>query len=237
MKDYLQDIVKHTHSLGMLTLVKVTGTDTATDLLAVGEDKSVILMASFKKPVPELVGDFGMPNLDKLNIILNIPEYAEGSKMTIRYKNGTLPEGIDFENKAGDFKNYYRFMEGNLLKSVKQTRQVNWNVEFKPTVANIQRFKFQASAHAGEVAFVPKVENSKLKFYFGNPSSHAGDFVFQDSVTGNLTKGYNWGVNTVNSILSLSGDKEMKISDEGMMSITVDSGLGVYSYLLPSLSK
>jgi hypothetical protein len=30
MKDYLLDIVKHTHSLGFISLVKVTGTDAKT---------------------------------------------------------------------------------------------------------------------------------------------------------------------------------------------------------------
>ena len=30
MKDYLQDIVKHTHALGFIDLVKVTGTSTET---------------------------------------------------------------------------------------------------------------------------------------------------------------------------------------------------------------
>jgi hypothetical protein len=39
------------------------------------------------------------------------------------------------------------------------------------------------------------------------------------------------------SILGLSGDKTMKISDAGAMMITVDSGLAEYNYILPAQSK
>ena len=70
MKDILQDIVAHTHALGFLSLVKVTAdNDTAIDAMA--EDRSVILTATTHNPVPEFVGTFGMPNLGKLNTILN----------------------------------------------------------------------------------------------------------------------------------------------------------------------
>jgi hypothetical protein len=44
-------------------------------------------------------------------------------------------------------------------------------------------------------------------------------------------------VKQVTSILGLPGDKKMKISDQGAMEITVDSGLAVYRYLLPGQTK
>jgi len=37
MKDYLLDIVKHTHSLGFISLVKVTGTDKTTTFEGLAE--------------------------------------------------------------------------------------------------------------------------------------------------------------------------------------------------------
>ena len=57
------------------------------------------------------MGTFGMPNLDKLGIILRIPEYAENANITIskQERNGeNVPVGIAFENAGGDFKNDYR---------------------------------------------------------------------------------------------------------------------------------
>ena len=243
MKDYLQDIVQHTHSLGMIDLVKITGTDQETTIDSIAEDRSVIVQAKFSNPVPEFVGVFGMPNLGKLNTILNIPEYREDAKLTIlsQDRNGNqVPVGIHFENKGGDFKNDFRFMTSEIinekLKSVKM-KQVKWNVEFNPTVANMQRLKFQASANSEETTFVAKTNGNKLEFYFGDHSSHAGNFVFQDGITGSLSKAWNWPVNAVISILSLAGDKSMKISDEGAMQITVNSGIAEYNYLLPAQQK
>ena len=43
MKDILQDIVKHTHSLGFIDLVKIVGDDTKTEMDAMAEDRSVVV--------------------------------------------------------------------------------------------------------------------------------------------------------------------------------------------------
>ena len=243
MKDYLQDIVQHTHSLGIIDLIKITGTDQETVLNAIAEDRSVILDAHFKNPVPEFVGTFGMPNLGKLNTILNIQEYREDAQLSIlnQERNGaTVPVGIHFENKAGDFKNDYRFMTSDIindkLKKVSM-KSVPWNVEIVPTVAAIQKMKFQASANSDEPVFVVKTESNKLKFFFGDHSTHAGDFVFADGINGTLSKSWSWPVAAVIGILGLSGDKNIKISDAGVMQITVDSGIAVYEYKLPAQTK
>lgn len=243
MKDYLQDIVQHTHGLGIIDLVKITGTDQETAIDAIAEDRSVIVQAKFKNPVPEFVGTFGMPNLGKLNTILNIPEYKEDAKLSINKQNRNnedVPVGIHFENKGGDFKNDYRFMTSEVinekLKSVK-FKGVNWDVQITPAVQSIQRMKFQAAANSEENTFVAKTDNGKLKFFFGDHSSHAGDFVFQDGVTGTLSKAWNWPVSAVISILGLPGDKELKFSDAGAAMIVVDSGIAVYNYILPAQQK
>ena len=243
MRDYLLDIVKNTYGLGIIDLVKIAGTDTETNIEALAEDRSVIVQAKLNGPVPEFIGTFGMPNLGKLNTILGISEYKDNAKISLtkQDRNGEqVPVGLHFENAAGDFKNDYRFMSQEIvndkLKTVKM-RTVTWNVEFEPTVANIQRLKFQASANAEELNFTAKTEGSDLKLFFGDHSSHAGNFVFQSGITGTLTKGWSWPVNAVMAILSLAGDKTFRISDEGAAQITVNSGLATYNYILPAQSK
>ncbi len=243
MRDHLLDIVKNTYGLGNIDLVKIVGTAQETAIEALAEDRSVIVQAKLNGPVAEFVGTFGMPNLGKLNTILNIPEYKENAKITLNTqdRNGeTVPTGLHFENAAGDFKNDYRFMSQEIvadkLKSVKM-RAVNWNVEFEPTVAAIQRLKFQASANSEEVNFTAKTEGSDLKFFFGDHSTHAGNFVFQAGITGTLTKGWSWPVAAVIAILNLNGDKKFSISDEGAAQITVNTGLATYNYILPAQSK
>lgn len=242
MRDYLLDIVKHTHSLGFVDLVKITGTAESTLINAVGEEKVAIVEAQFHNPVPEFVGTFGMPNLSKLSTILNIPEYKEDAKLSIIYQNKEekIPEGIHFENTVGDFKNDYRFMSSEVvndkLKTVK-FKGVKWGVEIEPTVAAIQRLRFQAQANSEETTFVARVENGNLVFYFGDHSSHAGTFVFAHDVAGSLSKAWHWPINAVISILSLPGDKMIRFSDEGAAQITVDSGLATYNYILPAQTK
>ena len=243
MRDHLLDIVKNTYGLGGISLVKITGTAKDTTIEALAEDRSVIVQGKLNGPVAEFIGTFGMPNLDKLNIILGISEYKENAKITLttQDRNGeTVPVGLHFENAAGDFKNDYRFMSQEIvndkLKTVKM-RTVNWNVEFEPTVANIQRLKFMASANAEENNFTAKTNGGNLELSFGDHSSHAGNFVFQAGVTGSLTKGWSWPVSAFISILNLSGDKTVKISDEGAAQITVNTGLATYNYILPAQSK
>lgn len=243
MQDYLRDIVRNTHGLGIIDLVKITGTITETVIEAIAEDRTVIVQAKTNKPVSEFIGMFGMPNLSKLSTILGIPEYKDDAKisLTMQDKDGTqIASGLHFENKAGDFKNDYRFMAaeivGDRLKSVK-FKGANWNVEFHPTAINIQRLKFQAQANSDETTFTAKTEGTDLKLFFGDHSSHAGNFVFQNDIKGSLTKGWNWPVSAVISILSLPGDKVFRISDDGAAQITVDSGLATYNYILPAMTK
>lgn len=243
MKDHLLDIVQHTHGLGVIDLVKITGTENETVIEAIAEDKSVIVQAKFTGVLPEFIGTFGMPNLGKLNTILNIPEYKEDANISVNKQNkeGTeVPVGVHFENKTGDFKNDYRFMSSEIvndkLKSVKM-RPVSWTVEIVPTTASVQKLKFQASANSEETVFVAKTENNDLKFYFGDHSSHAGNFVFCAGVKGKLTKSWAWPIAVVINILNLPGDKTFKISDEGAAMITVYSGIATYNYLLPAQMK
>jgi hypothetical protein len=244
MQDYLRDIVQHTYSLGNIDTVKIAGTQDETRITALAEDKSVVVDAKFKNPVPEFMGTFGMPNLGKLNTILGIPEYKEDAQLSINTQQNiageTVPSGIHFENKTGDFKNDYRFMTKEVVDAKlrdQKMRQVKWNVEFAPTAQNIQRMRFQASANSEETTFTAKTENGDLKFYFGDFSSHAGNFVFQSGVSGNLARSWSWPVAAVIAILALSGDKTFKISDEGAAMITVDSGIAEYNYILPAQTK
>jgi hypothetical protein len=240
MKDHLLDLVQHTYDLGCIDLIKVIGTDKETAINGFAEDKSVILDAKFVGPVADFVGTFGMPNLGKLKTLLNLQEYREDATLTITRKTSGEPDGITFENKAGDFRNNYRFMASEIVNEKLKTLKFNgaaWNITFEPTVAAIQRLKMQAQANSEEPNFQVKTENKNLKFFFGDHSTHSGNFVFQPDVTGTLKHTWAWPVAQVMSILSLTGDKTMQISDGGCMQITVDSGLAVYNYILPAQTK
>ena len=243
MQNLLKDIVGHTHNLGFLDTVKITGDEEATKIDSMAEDRSVIVQAKTKEPINEVEGVFGMPNLNKLDLHLKCPEYKEDAKISVATQKdpdgNDVPASVNFENKTGDFKNSYRFMStaviNDQLKNVKM-KPVKWAVEIVPTADSIQKLRFQSQAHSDATTFSSKTENGELKFFFGDQASHAGSFTFA-TTSGTLQKQLNWPVGVVNSILSLPGDKEFKISDEGVACITVDSGLAVYNYMLPAQSK
>jgi hypothetical protein len=151
-----------------------------------------------------------------------------------------MPVGLHLENTAGDFKNDYRFMTAEIVAEKLKTpkfRGVNWHVEFEPMVAGIQRLKMQASANSEELNFKAKTDGTDLKFFFGDHSTHAGEFVFHAGVTGSLKHAWSWPVKQFISIMDLTGDKVVKISDDGAAQITVNSGIAEYNYILPAQQK
>ena len=240
MRDYLLDLVEHTHDLGCIDLVKIVGTDKETKIHGLAEDKTVVVDGKFKNPVPEFMGTFGMPNLSKLKILLNLQEYRENAKFAVTKKATGEPDGIAFENAVGDFKNSYRFMTTQIVNEKLKAitfKEPTWHVEFEPTVAGIQRLKMQAQANAEENFFQARTENGDLKFYFGDHSTHAGNFVFHPGISGQIKRAWSWPVKQVISIMDLTGDKKMKISDDGAAEITVDSGIATYRFILPAQTK
>ena len=247
MKDILQDVVSHTHALGFLTLVKITAEDDKTTIDSMAEDRSVILSSSTHKKISEFEGTFGMPNLDKLALHLKNPEYQKDAKLEVvkADRNGeTIPTHIHFENSTGDFQNDYRFMNKAIIEEKLKTvkfKGATWNVTCDPSLAAINRMKLQSAAHAEEPTFNVKTEEtggvSDLVFSFGDSATHAGSFVFQNAVEGSLSHTWSWPVAQVQSILNLTGELTMSISDQGAMQISVDSGMAKYDYILPAQSK
>ena len=244
MKDILQDVVAHTHALGFLPLVKVTSEDGTTSVDSMAEDRSVILSATTHTVVNEFVGTFGMPNLDKLNLHLKNPEYKDNAKIDVvtAERNGeTIPTHIHFENAAGDFQNDYRFMNKAIIEEKLKTvkfKGAAWAVTFTPSIA---RMKLMSAAHSEETTFNVTTKETgginDLVFSFGDASTHAGEFVFQNAVEGKLQHTWSWPVTQVQAILNLSGNITMSISDQGAMMISVDSGMATYDYILPAQSK
>jgi hypothetical protein len=206
------------------------------------DDRSVIMQAETANPHPDMIGVFGMPQLNKLKYHLDCPEYKEDATIEVvkGQRNGEeIPVGLHFENKAGDFKNDYRFMNTEIINEKLKTikfKGVKWDVEVSPTLQSVQRFNFQASANNEHTTFLAKTENGNLKFIFGDQSTHGGEFIFATNVAGNLNKAWTWPVSSVLSILKIADANNAKIgfSNEGAMQITLDSGLATYKYIIPA---
>jgi hypothetical protein len=240
MKDTLNDLISHTVQLGFIDLIKVVGTDTDTEIKAIAEDRTVIISGKLKVPHPQFVGTFGMPNLTKLKTILGFDEYDEHAtiNMTRQTRDGVdTPCAVHFETQHKDFVNDYRLMSKEIVEEkVKMPKfaGATWNIDFEPKVANIQRLKKQAGANSEQLTFTTKMDGTDLKIYFGDVSSHSANFVFETQFNGTISRAWAWPVIQFIKIMDLTGDKRIYISDQGVMRITVDSGLADYEYLLPA---
>lgn len=244
MKDNLLDLIQHTQGLAGIELAKVEGTDQETKVFALAEDKSLVIYGTLNGPLADFIGVFGMPNLTKLKTILSFDEYDKNAKISTtredRDGEKDVPVGIHFETESGDFVNDYRLMSKNVVSDrvgAVAFKGANWNVEFEPTIAGIQRLKKQAQANSEEVNFTVKTDNGDLKIFFGDHSTHSGNFVFQPGVTGTIARSWQWPVKVFLAIMDLAGDKMVRISDQGAAEVTVDSGLATYRYLLPAQAK
>ena len=242
IKDILTDIIAHTHITGFLNTIKITGDDKETLIDSISEEKDVILNAKIKNPVSEFEGTFGMGNLDKLALHLKSPEYKENATIEVVKKSkakDAAPSNLYFENETGDFTNEFRFMAAQTINAIIKPlsfKVPNWDISFTPSVTAIQRLKLQAQVHSEETKFTITVDNKNLVCSFGDASTHAGNFIFQSNV-GKLRNELKWPIQQVLSILNLNGDCTMHISDEGLMKITIDSGIAEYDYILPSQTK
>lgn len=243
MKSILKDLVAHTHSLGFINLVKITGDKDKTSVEALADNRTVIVQAETNNPVADFKGTFGLPDLNKLDLHLKNPEYKEGEEIKVVWENRNgedRPVMIHFENAAGDFSNDYKLMGTELINEKLKTvkfKGTNWPVEFEPTVTSINRFKLQAAAHNGETIFLVKTDGDKINFFFGDPSTHEGNFTFHVGITGKLRQAWSYPIAQVISILNLDGDKTVKFSDDGVALVTVDSGIAKYNYYIPAQTK
>lgn len=244
MKDQLLDLVSHTHDLGCIDLIKIVGDENTTEIHGIADDRSIVLNASFNNTIADFNGTFGMPNLNNLKSILSTPIFDADSSITVKRQDReeatNVPVGLHFQTVNNDYSNDYRFMVTEVvnekLKNV-SFKGANWQVEFTPTEANIQKLRYQSQANPNEIIFQTKTEDGNLVFSFGDHSTHAGSFVFQADVDGILNSNWHWPLKAVQGILSLTGDKKMYISDSGAAKITVNSGLATYDYIILAQQK
>lgn len=245
IKDIFQDIVNHTHALGFLDLVKISGGKENTKIDSIKSDHKVLLFGRTVEPFLEENEGFGIGQLGKLKYLLDCIEYREDPKIDLvkDERNGEeMIVALHLENSIGDFKNDFSFMSKQIInekiKSASFKTSINWNVELEPSIQSIQRFVFQAQTNPECLTFLPKVENNKLKFVFGDKSTHNGEFVFASNIQGKLAKEHTWPIAEVLAILKISDSNNCKmlISDQGALKITLESGLAVYEYLIPAIA-
>ena len=247
MRDILKDIVKHTHSLGIIQAAKLTTDEEGTAIDAMDEDRTVVLMGKLHKPVPEFEGKFGLGRLGVLSGLLSYTsEDKEGNPIVADVKVGTESrngEDVTTElnfSMPGGFDSSYRVIVSELVDAQIKTASFKgavWNVEIMPSQKAVKDLQYFAGIlGAFDPLLTTRTVNGNLVFFIGDSSTDKVELPFASNVEGELKTGWSFPLSTVLTILRLSetSTTTMKISDQGAMMIKVDSGLGVYEYILPA---
>ena len=245
MKDAIFDIVRHTASLGFFDLAKITGTDTSTEIWTCDEKRNVVLEAELKNPVAPLIGEVGLGNLSFLNGLTGLynKEGVEVEVSTVNKNGNDIPEYFIFKDAEGN-NDKYRLMSKEIIDTQLQQSKfkgVKWDISFEPKKTKVSEMSQKAGIYSAlEPTFTVKTENNDLVLVFGSDTggSHFGRMTFATNVTGTMKEGYAWPIDKFLSILKLgmSGECKVQFCQVACM-ITIDSGTGVYNYILPGHTR
>lgn len=246
MKDYLLDLIQHSTCTGTFDLVKVDSTKDNVSITAYEAkvEPRIIMFGTYNAPFFGFDYTFGMPNLNKLKIILGFDEYGENSKSDINYQKddegNDIPSGINFISSTNDFVNKYRFMAKSAITEKygkPNFSGTNFAAEFEPSLAGVLRLKKQFQVLSEFDNFTIKLQNNDLVIDIGDPSTQFASFTFQSGVNGTLKRPWLYPVKLFLSILDLPGDKKIRLSDDGICEIVVNSGLATWQYYIPAHAK
>jgi len=235
----LRDIVKHTHSLGFIEMVKFVGTPTNAKIEAIDADKTVVLYGDLYQPITELGATIGLSRMAQLKGFMDL---HSDSKVTVESEvrgTETIPTELKFDDGEGDIASY-RFMSETVVNDqikVPPFKGAVWNVTFQPDKAKIDRLnQYQGILGGFEKRFIVSTKNDVLSFSIGSGPTDRSTLAFAKGITGALKHQWSWPLSQVLSILKLNdnGIVTMNFSDMGALKIDVDSGLGKYSYILPA---
>lgn len=241
-KNVIADIVKKLGGLGFVETLRVTGTDEATKVEAIDNDKTVIIKAKTKEVQSELVGEFGIANLQLLNGLLNFASYkTDDATFSVkrREKNGVqTPTEFEFRdaNKMGA--SFY-LMGANLVPEQPLVADIKWDVTFTPSKAKIQEFSSLAGLYSQfDQFFSVKTKDGALVFSIGDEGSttHNASMVFQDEVAGELKGELLWPISQFLSILKAAdgNDYSVGITSKGALLVAVTTELNEFNFILPA---
>jgi hypothetical protein len=227
-------------------MVKITGDLEKTVVETVDADKTVIFKGETLNPVPDFVDStVGLSRMGVLQGYLSYPSFdSDDATVQVKFqeRNGSnVPVEVEFNSDEGTDANY-RFMLADVinqqLKSIK-FKGAEFDINIVPTAKNLKDLGyFNTILSSYEAMFSPSTDGTELYFNIGDGISDRAKVLVSGSIEGVISKDWKWPLDVVLRILRLgnSGNCVLSINDQGLLQIKVDSGLGVYTYLLPAKS-
>jgi len=246
IKDTMKDVLRHTHDLGIFEMVKIKGTTELTEVETVDADKTVIFKGEMNNPVVDFVdATVGLSRMGVLKGYLQYPDF-EHENATVRVvtqdRNGeSVPTEVEFISENGTDA-HYRFMLADVinqqLKDIK-FKGAEFDVNIEPSQKMMKDLTyFNTILAAYEANFMPKTEEGALYFHVGDGGSDRTKILIDNNVEGEINTEWKWPLDVVLKILRLGDNSNlvMSFNNQGLLQIKVDSGMGIYTYLLPARS-
>ena len=246
IKDTMKDVIRHTHDLGIFEMVKIKGTAETTEVETVDADKTVIFKGVMNNPVPDFIdATVGLSRMGVLKGYLQYPDFdAEDATVSVKTQERneeTVPVEVEFVSANGTDA-HYRFMLADVINQ--QLKDIKFKgAEFEVNIVPTQKMMkdltyFNTVLAAYEANFSPKTDNGALYFHVGDGGSDRTKILIDNNVEGEITTDWKWPLDVVLKILRLGDNANlvMSFNNQGLLQIKVDSGMGVYTYLLPARS-
>ncbi len=244
IRDFMQDVLRHTHGLGMFEMVKIDGAMDLTEIQTMDQNKTVIVKGRTHNPQADLVDStIGLSSMNILDGLLKYEGFADADatvQIETQQRNGEdVPVEIKFQDQSGTDANY-RFTLADVvntqLPDIKFKGADN-DVTIVPTAKNLKDLSYFTGVLGSlEDSFTPKTENGKLYFYIGGVGSNRTKILISEIPGGEITNDLSWNLSTVLKILRLGDNANITlgINNKGLIKIVVDSGMCEYTYLLPA---
>ena len=248
MREIISDIVKHTGGLGFIDVLKITGSDEATLIEAMDNDKTVIVKGKLAEPLVEFDGEFGMGNLSLIKGLVDHPNFrTDGAKVEVVRETDPVnesqkvPTEMVFIDEQGQSASY-RFMSSQLVPNQAKFLGTSWDVSIKPSKSKVSEFASFANLYSSfETLFMVDTHDGDLRFNIGDPNgnSHKTSIVIEKDVEGSMSGGLYWPIAQVLSILKLGGEENvtMNFSNKGALMIQLTSDISNYQYILPAKKR
>lgn len=247
LAEVFADILRHTHGLGFIEMVKIVSDEKETRVEAMDENKTVVFYGKLKHPLTDIQGTIGLSRMAVLSGYLKFPPFVASDAtveiVTQKRSEEEVPAEVKFTSKDGHSASY-RFMHRDIAEEqikVPPFKGATWDLTITPTERNMKDLSyFNGVLGAFEPVFTPKTENGDLNLYIGSGPTDRATVPFTTKVNGTIAGTFNWPLIQTLAILKLAdkaSDCTMSFSNKGALKIEMATGVGEYEYILPARGK
>jgi hypothetical protein len=236
----LSDIVRNVGSLTAIEMVKVIGTCRDAKLETIDYHESVVIFGEMYGPIDGINSTIGMGDLRLFKNIVQAPWFDPSSiKTTVVKAARNHSDYLMFETSKGDEYRYQLMSQGYVDQVVKVPPFKGATFQICAVLAQeaIDLLKYwyrTLEGYSPDRFYVAVTPKGRLMFTIGDVSD-CKKLVMAEGV-GTLRNRFSYPTKKVLDVLALNSTSKslvLSISDQGVMKLDVDSGLGKYRFLFP----